>query len=259
MIRAACLVVLFIAGQVCAQTGDETGIAPEDIRSGITFQSPDTQALQADEFANPGLLWVDRGEALFTQAPRAGSPACAECHTAADLTGVAASYPAVDAATGELFNLEARINACQTRHQSVDPSTYESETLLALTAFVARQSQGLPIDVAIEGAAKPYFESGRDYFYTRRGQLNLACHHCHEQNWGRYLRGDLLSQGHTTGYPIYRLDWQTLGSSHRRLRFCDEGVRAEQLPFGDPQYIALELFLAWRASGLPVESPGVRR
>jgi sulfur-oxidizing protein SoxA len=68
-----------------------------------------------------------------------------------------------------------------------------------------------------------------------------------------------LSQGQPNAYPIYRLDWQTMGSLHRRLRGCLFGVRAELLPVGDPQLVDLELFLAWRAEGLPVETPGVRR
>jgi sulfur-oxidizing protein SoxA len=117
----------------------------------------------------------------------------------------------------------------------------------------------MPFDVDIDGPARPFFEAGRDYFYTRRGQMNLACHHCHELNAGRFLRGDRLSQGQPTGYPIYRLDWQTVGSLHRRLRFCNTGVRAEPFAFGDARYINLELFLAWRARGLPSEAPAVRR
>jgi sulfur-oxidizing protein SoxA len=91
------------------------------------------------------------------------------------------------------------------------------------------------------------------------GQLNLACAHCHEKNWGRTLLAERLSQGHPNGYPIYRLEWQAVGSLERRLRSCLAGVRAEVLPYGAPEYADLALFLAWRAQGLPIETPGVRR
>ena len=111
----------------------------------------------------------------------------------------------------------------------------------------------------IDGPARRFFEAGRDDYYRRRGQLNLACHHCHELNWGRMLRGDRLSQGHGTGYPAYRLEWQTLGSLHRRLRACNLAIRAQALPYGAPEYVNLELFLAWRAAGLFLEAPAVRR
>ncbi|MEE4277632.1 MAG: sulfur oxidation c-type cytochrome SoxA [Halieaceae bacterium] len=228
-------------------------------RSGYHYQSEEIQALQDDDFANPAMLWVDRGRVLWRQV--AGSePSCEQCHgEAQSLRGAAVRYPQYDAGVGRLLNLEGRINQCRTERQGLEALAYESDALLSLTALVSHQSRGLPIDVSIDGAAQAYFEEGRRYFYTRRGQMNLACYHCHQLNAGRYLRGDRLSQGQATGYPIYRLDWQTLGSLHRRLRFCNTGVRAEPFAFGDPAYVSLELFLAWRARGLPWEAPAVRR
>jgi len=229
--------------------------------SGSAFQSEEIRALQIDEFANPGLLWIDRGRALWAEAGPGGSPACASCHGAdgADLVGAATRYPRFDASTGTLLALDQRINRCRETRQKQPPLPYESDALLGLTAFVANLSHGLPMAVVIDGPARPFFEAGRDYYYARRGQLNLACSHCHEANWGRMLRGDRLSQGHGNGYPIYRLEWQSMGSLHRRLRACNLGVRANALPYGSPEYVNLELFLAWRAAGLPIETPAVRR
>jgi L-cysteine S-thiosulfotransferase len=89
--------------------------------------------------------------------------------------------------------------------------------------------------------------------------MNLACAQCHEQNWGRRLFAETITQGHPNAWPAYRMEWQTLGSEERRLRACLSGVRAEMLPYGSPEYLDLELFLAWRAEGLRVETPGVRR
>lgn len=239
----------------------EPGIAKEDIRSGKEFQLPETQALQNDDFANPGFLSVDQGKDLFGTPQGKKQRACASCHgqNGEELSGVAARYPAIDDFSGKLFNLEQRINNCQKTHQQDEPSTYESEDLLALTAYVASLSRGVPFTVNISGPALPHFKAGQKYFYQRRGQLNLSCHHCHELNWGQMLRGDRLSQGHGTGYPAYRFDWQRVGSLHRRLRNCDIGVRAEPFGYGSPEYVDLELYLAWRASGLPVETPAVRR
>jgi len=124
---------------------------------------------------------------------------------------------------------------------------------------VAHQSRGLPISTSIEGGAKRHFDSGRAYYYERRGQMNLSCAHCHEANWGKRLLSETLSQGHPNAYPAYRLEWQTMGSLERRLRACLSGIRAEMLPYGAPEYLDLELYLAWRARGLPIETPGVRR
>ena len=226
--------------------------------SGFAYQSSETQALQQDEFANPGLLWVDRGRTLWRDGSE--GPACASCHDAPSaMREVAPRYPRFDAAAGTVINLTQRINRCRVEHQQLPAHAYENDALLALTALVSHQARGLPFNVDIGGAARPHFDAGRAYFYKRRGQMNLAYHHCHEANAGRMLRGDRLSQGHGNGYPIYRLAWQTVGSLHRRLQFCNTGVRAESAPLGDQRYVNLELFLAWRAGALPIETPGVRR
>ena len=186
---------------------------------------------------------------------------CARCHqdAAVSMKGVAARYPAVDPASGALLNIEGRINRCRKTRMSVVPFAYESNELLALTAFVTYQSRGVARKVAVDGPAKPYFEAGRTFYETRQGQLNLACGQCHTDNAGKRLRGDVISQGQTDGWPAYRLEWQTMGSLHRRLRACSLGVRADVLDYGAPEYLALELYLAWRGEGLPIDSPGVRR
>lgn len=239
---------------------DAASLLPADKRSGVEYQSGDTRAMQRDPGANPGLLWVSQGAELWDAAP-GDERACAGCHGEArkSMRGVAARYPAIDGMTGTLLNLEGRINTCRTRHQHAAPFAYESDELLALSAFAARQSAGMPVMVSIDGAANAWFERGREFYARRQGQLNLACRHCHQLNAGRMLRGEHVSQGHGNGYPAYRLEWQTLGSLHRRFKSCSSGVRATMYDYGSDEYLALELLLAWCANGLPVETPAVRR
>jgi sulfur-oxidizing protein SoxA len=228
---------------------------------GRHFQSAETQRLEADADGNPGLLWLEQGRVLWNQPVGTAGKACAECHGAAEgaLRGAAARHPRLDAATGRLFNIEAEINRCRTERQGAPPLAYDSDALLGLTLLVTRQSQGVERRVDIEGAARPYFEQGRAFFHTRQGQLNIACSQCHDDNAGRRLRGDRISQGQTEGWPAYRLEWQKVGSLHRRLRACSLGVRAEVLDAGSPEYMALELYLAWRGEPLEINVPGVRR
>jgi len=234
---------------------------PNPLRSGIEFASADVRKLQADDFANPGMLWVARGEKLWNEPAGKGGKSCASCHqdARASMKGVAARYPRVDPGAARLMNLEGRINLCRARNQQVLELKYESDELLALTAYVAHQSRGLPVGVALDMQNRKNFEHGRELYHRRLGQMNLSCAHCHDQNWGKKLAAETISQGHANAYPVYRLEWQTAGSLHRRVRSCLFGIRAEMFPAGSRELLDLELYLAWRTNGLPIETPGVRR
>jgi len=253
--RAAALLVLVCA----AASAQERAVPLDQLKSGSAFLGQDLRTLQADEFANPGMLWVERGEKLWSEPAGAANRSCAGCHQGASMRGVAARYPKIDAASGKLLNLEGRINLCRTGRMGAQALRSESEDLLALTAFVARQSRGMPMGVAIDGPARAHLGAGRAFYFQRRGQLNLTCAHCHDENWGKRLLAETITQGHPNAWPAYRLEWQTMGSLERRLRACLSGIRAEMLPYGAPELLDLELFLAWRAQGLAVEAPGVRR
>jgi sulfur-oxidizing protein SoxA len=175
------------------------------------------------------------------------------------MRGVRIRYPRFDPASGKLINLEQQINRCREQRLQASPYPYESEALLDLTAFVSFQSRGLPMGVSIDGPAQPFFEVGRMFFYQRRGQLDLACAHCHEHYAGQRLRGETISQGQINGFPVYRFTWQTLGSAHRMFAWCNTSIRAEPYAYGSDEYLNLELYLAWRSRGLPVETPAIRR
>jgi sulfur-oxidizing protein SoxA len=175
------------------------------------------------------------------------------------MKGVAARMPAWSIAQNRVVDLEDRINACRVGRQQRAALARESEDLNALTAYVAAQSRGMPVHVDVGGAARAAFERARAYYHERRGQMNLACASCHEQNAGKRLLAETISEGHSNAFPAYRLEWQSVGSLQRRLRACLFGIRAALPPEGSPELTELELYLGWRASGLPVETPGVRR
>jgi len=213
-------------------------------RSGYEFMSRETRAMQDDEATGPAVLWLLDGEALWTKL------GCTGCHgnASTSMKGVAARYPAL--VDGKLVNLEQQV-----RHKAPGLA-YESRDLLALTAYVARQSRGMPIQV--NEKTKPFMDRGKDFFHRRQGQLNLACAQCHDDNWGKKLAGNTIPQAHPTGYPLYRLEWQTVGSLARRFRNCLTGMRAELYAPGAPEFVELELYLMWRARGMKLDAPGVR-
>ena len=241
--------------------GLERGIPLAELKSGAEFSGAEVRAMQADEFENPGMLWVTRGERLWREMVGAAGKSCASCHgdAATSMKGVAARYPRVDPGAARLVDLGGRINLCRVRNERAEPLVAESDDLLALEAYVAHQSRGMPMNITLDTQNAREFERGRALYYERRGQMNISCAQCHERNWGRKLAQETISQGHGVGYPTYRLEWQKLGSLQRRLRACYGGVRAAMPPYGARELVELELYLAWRAGNLPVEAPAVRR
>ena len=254
---AAALAAVALAVATSAFAGE---IPRSERRSGHDFMSRETRAMQDDDSANPGLLWVLEGEGLWNRKTGTASRSCADCHgdARASMKGVAARHPSFDAAQGRPVSLEQRINVCRVNAQKAPALAWESRDLLALTAYVARQSRGLPIEIAIAQRTQPFLDAGRAAFHRRQGQLNLACSQCHDDNWGRRLAGNVIPQAHPTGYPLYRLEWQNLGSLQRRLRNCLVGMRAEPYDYGAPELVDIELFLMWRARGMTFEAPAVR-
>jgi len=254
--RAIAIVILLLAA--IPLRGAEIPTAAR--RSGYSFMTPDSKAMQDDDTANPGMLWVLDGKALWEQKLGAADKSCADCHGDArsSMKGVAARYPAFDSALRGPVDLEQRINLCRTRHQQATALGSESHDLLALTAFVANQSRGMPIAAGRDPQLEPFIARGRALFMQRQGQLNLACANCHDDNWDKHLAGSPITQGQPTGYPLYRLEWQSLGSLQRRLRGCMIGIRAQAYDFGAPELVELELYLMSRAQGMPLETPAVR-
>ena len=231
------------------------------MKSGTGFVSDDLRKLQADDFANPGMLWVARGEKLWSEPAGKSGKSCANCHqdARASMKGVATRYPRVDPGAARLVNLEGRINLCRARNQQAEELQYESGELLALVTYIAHQSRGMAVSVTLDWQNRRNFERGRELYHRRIGQMNLACTHCHDRSWGKKLAAETVSQGHGNAFPAYRLEWQSVGSLQRRIRACFYGLRAEMPPYGAQELLDLELYLAWRGGGLPVEAPGVRR
>ena len=236
---------------------------PTPLKPGSEFQSPEARAMQFDDFANPGLLWVERGEKLWSEPRGESNKSCASCHGDAreSMKTAAAHHPRYYGKLGVL-DLEGRIKACVVENQKAPDLPWESQELLSLSAYVSRQAKGqhvIPAQVAIQSPLRDAYERGKHLYFERQGQLNLACTNCHDANWGKTLLAERISQGHPGDWPAYRIEWQTLGSLQRRLRACYFGVRAELPPLGSPDLVALEVYLAERAKGLELSPPGVRR
>ena len=254
---AACVACLSVFS---AMAQGQTNGANDTRRAGSQFMSPSLQAMQSDDAQNPAMLWIKDGEALWNRKVGAADKSCASCHGSAEVSmkGVAARYPALDPRSLRPINLTQRINQCRQVHQQAPALAPESTPLLGLEAFVALQSRGMPLVAASDARLAASLDRGAALYNQRLGQLNLSCAQCHDARAGLRLGGSLIPQAHPTGYPVYRLEWQALGSLQRRLRNCMSAMRAQPYPFGSEELLDLELFLASRANGMPLEAPGVR-
>lgn len=257
--RATLALLLGLAAGPLQAAGGAPPMPGDGRRSGFHDMGASTQALQRDDDQNPAWLWVAQGEALWQQPAGSAARSCASCHgdARASMRGVAARHPAVGG-DGRITDLAGRINACRTQRQRAPAWAPGSDELLAMTMWVSLPSRGLPVappDDPVLAAAR---ERGRAWWTTRLGALNLSCAQCHDERAGQRLGGALIPQGHATGYPIYRLEWQGPGNLQRRLRSCLAGVRAEPWPADDPAWLDLEAWLMARARGMALETPGVR-
>ena len=230
------------------------------IYSGWRFRTDDTQAFQMDDFDNPAMLTVDKAVDAYSMVEGGAGESCASCHGDVEsFAGLAAVMPKVDEETGKLVVMEDLINECRTERMQADAWKWSGQDMQGMVAHIGLQSRGMPVNVAIDGAAEPFWQQGKDMYYTRYGQLEMSCANCHEDNYGNMIRADHLSQGQTNGFPVYRLKQAQLISRHNRFRGCIRDTRAETFAEGSDEFRALELYVQSRGIGLSVETPAVRQ
>ena len=231
----------------------------DEVLSGWLFRTDETQALQMDDFENPGMIFVDTAMDTYQAADGDAGKSCASCHEdVAEFRGLRTRIPKVNHG-GKLWSMEDYINDCRTTRMQAQPWKWSGDDMQGMVALLALQSRGMPMNVAIDGPAQSYWEQGREMYYTRYGQLELSCANCHEQNWGNMIRADHLSQGQSNGFPTYRLKQARLISQHSRFRGCIRDTMAETFDEGSDEFRALELYVASRGTGLSVETPAVRQ
>jgi len=229
----------------------------DEIYSGWLFRSGETQALQLDDFDNPGFVFVDQAIDEYSKVDGSAGKSCASCHEdVEDFAGLRPTLPRVEGA--ELVSMENLINNCRTERMGAEPWKWSGGKMTGMTALIGVQSRGLPMSVAIDGAAAPFWEKGKELYYKRVGQLDMSCSNCHEDNYNKMIRADHLSQGQINGFPTYRLKNAKLNSIHARFKGCMKNIRAQPFKEGGDEFKSLELYIASRAEGLAVETPSVR-
>ncbi|MCR8550124.1 sulfur oxidation c-type cytochrome SoxA [Salipiger sp. P9] len=231
----------------------------DEVMSGWHFRDDDTQAMEMDDFDNPGMIFVDVATDTWNTVEGSEGKSCASCHgEPEEMAGVRAVYPKWNEEAGEVRTLQMQMNACRTERMGAEEWKYDANDAIYMEALLSSVSRGMPVNVAIDGPAAETWEKGKEIYYTRYGMLELSCANCHEQNYGNYIRADHLSQGQVNAFPTYRLKNAKLNGTHGRFKGCIRDTRAETFSPGSPEFVALELYVASRGNGLDVEGPSVR-
>lgn len=217
------------------------------------------QWLQIEEFA-PYELAIEEGQTLF-ETPFANGKTYADCFPNGGVN-VRQNYPYFDTERGEVVTLELAINDCRVKNGEA-PLKYKKGPIAFISAYMAYSSRGEPIDVKIpdDPRALAAYEAGKQFYYTKRGQLNFSCADCHVSNAGMQVRADKLSAalGHPSHFPVYRSKWGDMGTLHRRFDGCNKQVRAVPLPAQGVDYRNLEYFMTYMSNGLEFNGPGSRK
>lgn len=231
----------------------------DEVMSGWLFRGTETRAMQADDFDNPGMIFVEQAQEAWETAEGSEGKSCASCHDNMDsMAGVKATYPKWNEEAGEVRTLQMQMNDCRTNRMGAEAWGYDKTPAINMEAALSAVSRGMPVNVAIDGPVHETWELGKELYYTRTGQLEMSCASCHEANYGNMIRADHLSQGQVNGFPVYRLKNTKLNGTHSRFKGCVRDTRAQTYSPGSPEFIALELYVTSRGNGLSVEGPSVR-
>lgn len=170
------------------------------------------------------------------------------------------NYPSYDNQRKMVVTLPLAINECLLANGE-EPLKYKKGKLASILAFVAFSSRGQRVGVNVIPEALEAYDKGKQLFFSRRGQLDLSCAHCHFQSAGQHYRTDTLSPalGQATHWPVYRSTWGEMGTLHRRFAGCNALVGAKPFKEQSEEYRNLELFLTHMSNGLPFNGPSSRK
>lgn len=170
-------------------------------------------------------------------------------------------YPFFDTESNEVITLEYDINRCR-KANGEEPLKWERGDITALSAYMAYQSRGLRFDIKIPNAAAAQaYETGKKFYYSKRGYLNNSCATCHVQGAGLRVRTEVLhpALGEVTHWPNFRLKWGHIATLHKRIRACHRDQGAKHFKAQSRQYREVEYFMTYMSNGLPANGPGVRK
>jgi len=226
---------------------------------GALAMNPDAKA-QYDSFMEfpPYSIDLEEGKKMW-ETPFKNGKKFSSCFPNG-AKNVAGNYPYFDNAANRVVTFENAINACLTANGEKELK-YAGEDMGLLTAYARSLSDGMKVNVKIEGAgALAAYEKGKKYYATRNGQLNFSCKSCHVQSAGKFIRSDQLSMmvGQASHWPEFR-GGTNIVTLQGRFKQCEKNVRAKPKEANSEEYNNLEYYLTYMSNGLPMQTPVFRK
>ncbi|SCZ54947.1 sulfur oxidation c-type cytochrome SoxA [Thiohalomonas denitrificans] len=246
------------------------GVPLDEYTNGVYAVNEDARSSwEAIEDFPPWDEALVKGEQFFNEK-FANGKSYADCFPNGGI-GIRQNYPYFDSESGDIKTLEGEINECREANDE-KPLKWKKGKLAAISAYMASTSDGKKLDVEVpdDPRALEWYNKGKEFYYTKRGQLNLSCANCHVDNPGMRIRSDTLSPalGHPSHFPVWRMKWAAkdssddlggLGTMHRRFGGCNKQVRAKPFPAQSDEYKALEYFLTYMSNDIPVSASRTRK
>lgn len=227
---------------------------------------------------NPSELVAAQGEELWKTARGPKNASLEQCDLglgAGVIKGASAQLPRFFKDTGKVQDLETRLMTCMENLQGIAPKEVikagwlkgERENMAALVAYVVTESNGHKVKVDLRHPAmKKMYELGQQAFYYRAGPMDFSCATCHGDQGKRIRMQELpdlrTHEGAIAGWgswPAYRVSNGQFWTMQHRLNDCYRQQRTAEPIYGSDVTIALSVYLAGKANGGKVVTPGIKR
>jgi sulfur-oxidizing protein SoxA len=237
------------------------------------------QMLKADPWANPAMLDVDRGEALWKAKRGPRNASLEECDLGkgpGKVDGAFAELPRYFADADRVMDAEARIVWCIERLQGLARSEIvkpfpaagrPTTDLGALAAFVAHKSRGMSFAPRLDHPKeKEALSLGEALFFRRQGPMDFSCSTCHADTGKRirlqtlpYLSRPDEARMVIGEWPAYRVSAAHLMTMQHRLYDCFWQMRLPRVEYGSEVTVALTMYLVKTAQGGEITAPAIKR
>mgnify|MGYP002725678561 CR=1 FL=1 len=235
------------------------GVPMQEYANGVyAIDKVSRDSWEAIEEFPPYEPFIDKGESMWNK-PFANGKGYKDCFP--DGPAQRGNFPHWDDKGKRVVSLPLAINECR-KANGEKPLKYKKGSINSLLSYMSNQSRGQVTNVKIPNAdAMKAYDNGKHFYFARRGQLNFSCAQCHMESAGMYVRTDILSPalGQTTGFPVYRSKWGTVGTLHRRFTGCNKQVRAKPFKAHGEEYRNLEYFLTHMSNGIKLNGPSARK